>query len=173
MHDRAIWQNQWRNCNFLPAAKVNNLSSLKTSKFCLSEGLWKRFQYLGLQFGKLKGIGKNLPYFFIVVWKMCMCCYKAGDATSIFSSRMRWQKLNSLPHNVFSYLHICLFVISVLVRCILLKVLPMLQLWLGRISVFPNIVWDCRVRSHIIHRSCAMFPSVTPLSPPPPFDQRL
>lgn len=72
--------------------------------------------------------------------KISMCCGKAGDTTSIFSSQMQWHKTELLPHNIFSYLHICLFVISILVTYILLKVLPMLQLWLGRNSVFPNIV---------------------------------
>lgn len=67
MRDRAIWQNQQRNYNFLPAAKVNNLSSLKTSKFSLSESLWKKFKYLSFQFYKLKGIGKNLAHLFVIV----------------------------------------------------------------------------------------------------------
>lgn len=38
-----------------------------------------------------------------------MCCGKAGDTTSIFSSQMQWHKPESLPHNIFSYLPFCDF----------------------------------------------------------------
>lgn len=60
--------------------------------------------------------------------EVCMCCYKAGDATSVFNSQMQWHKINSLPRDTFFYLHSCLFVIFILVRYILLKVLSVLQL---------------------------------------------
>jgi len=110
----------------LPAAKVNNFSFLKTSKICLSEGLWKKFKYLGLQFYKLKGIGKNFACLFIIVWK-CVCAVLKQVMLRAYLAVMQWHRLNSLPGNMFSYLHICLFVIFILVRYILLKVLPVLK----------------------------------------------
>lgn len=89
---------------------------------------------------------------------MCMHCYEAGDATSIFSSQMQWHKLYSLPCHRFSCLYIHLFVISSSVRYIFLC-------YSFDFAGFQFSQIQCRVTSHTIHQSCVTFPCVTPLHP--------
>lgn len=85
---------------------MNNLSSLKTSKLSLSEGSWKKFKYLSLQFYKLKGIGKDLAHLFVIVWKcVCVVTKQVMQLDAVVQS-----DLSTMSYiHLFTYLPICDF----------------------------------------------------------------
>lgn len=95
----------------------------------------------------------------------CVCCYKAGDTASMLS-KSDAVAVTQLTAMLYVLLFTCLPICDTCFGQIFFTRGPSyVTAWLGRISVFPNTVWACGVRSRVTHQLCAVFPLCNSLSP--------